>query len=234
MSSEILTAVIAAIVGTISAIVTLSIGMGQLRNEKSRIEHEMYVERKQLEQDRERLQVTLRENAEQTRVWKAEIEKLKAETEKISAEANEIKRRRLEVERQEIRDLLVLFDRAVFEAPMYGEKPVEMYKAIQQTRINLQTSGASLVRDVEIANHFQKVREILLAAEVEVQKKFTIVATIANEQNGSSSDQDKRVHEALGQNYYEPVKLIFQTRDEVKKHIEIINQRLRLLDTRIG
>lgn len=40
---------------------------------------------------------------------------------------------------------------------MQSEEPVEMFKAVRQTRIALQMSGASLVRDREIAEHFQKL-----------------------------------------------------------------------------
>jgi len=243
MSSEILAAIIAAIVGAISAIITLSIGIGQLRNERRRIDDEVNIERRKLDHDRERLQTELRENAEQTRVWKAEVEKLKAETQKLSIEADDIRRRRLEAERLEIRDLLILFDRAVFDAPMNSEEPVEMYKALQQTRISMQTSGASLVRDREIAEHFQKVREILLTTEAEVKKHFPLVAQLANEINIASSqgqpsipiyEQRERVQKLLGQQYWEPVRLMMNVRNEVRQHIEAIHKRLRLLDERIG
>jgi uncharacterized membrane-anchored protein YhcB (DUF1043 family) len=96
MPSEMISAIIAAVVGTLSSLITLTIGLGQLRNERKRLEEEMNLERAKLEHDRERLQSELRENAEQSRVWKAEIEKLRAETQKLSVEAEEIRRRRLE------------------------------------------------------------------------------------------------------------------------------------------
>jgi chromosome segregation ATPase len=172
MPSEMISAIIAAVVGTLSSLITLTIGLGQLRNERKRLEEEMNLERAKLEHDRERLQSELRENAEQSRVWKAEIEKLRAETQKLSVEAEEIRRRRLEAERTEIRDLLILFDRAVFDAPLFSEEPTEMFRALQQTRLSLQTSGASLVRHQEIAKHFQRIRQILLETEAEVKRRY--------------------------------------------------------------
>jgi predicted nucleic acid-binding Zn-ribbon protein len=136
MPPEIFTAVIAAVVAVISSLITLSIGLGQLKNERKRIDSEVSLERTKLEHDRERLQSELKISAEQVSVWKAEVEKLKAETQKLSYEADDIRRRRLEAERNEIRNLLILFDRAVFDAPMNSEEPVQMFIALQQTRIS--------------------------------------------------------------------------------------------------
>jgi cell division protein FtsL len=243
MPSEIFTAIIAAIVGTISAVITLSIGLGQLRNERERLNEDMRIERKKLEHDRERLQVELRENAEQTRVWKAEVEKLKAETQKLSLESDDIRRRRLEAERQEIRNLLVLFDRAVFDAAISKENPVEMYMAIQQTRISIQTNGASLVKDHEIAERFQDIRKILLTAETEVKEQFPLVVQLASEintlpttgqYNQLSYEQHTRHREVLGDQFYRSAHPMMGVRDKIRNHINAIIERLRLLDEKIG
>jgi uncharacterized membrane-anchored protein YhcB (DUF1043 family) len=55
MPSEMISAIIAAVVGTLSSLITLTIGLGQLRNERKRLEEEMNLERAKLEHDRERL-----------------------------------------------------------------------------------------------------------------------------------------------------------------------------------
>lgn len=243
MPPEVVAAIIAAVVGTISSLITLAIGLGQLRNERRHLEEEMTIERRKLEHDRERLQSELRENAEQARLWKAEAEKLKAETQKLSVEADDIRRRRLEAERAEIRDLLILFDRAVFDAPMQSEEPVEMFRALQQTRVSLQKSGASLVRDREIAEHFQKAREILLTTEAEVKKRYPMVAQLATEfdevvqndqQNIPPYERRRRVEKSLGQGYWESVRFMMDIRWKIMQHIDAIRERLRALDERIG
>jgi seryl-tRNA synthetase len=234
MPSEIISAIIAAVVGTLSSLITLTIGLGQLRNERKRLEEEMKLERAKLEHDRERLQSELRENAEQARVWKAEVEKLKAETQKLSIEADDIRRRQLEAERTEIRDLLVLFDRAVFDAPMQSEEPVEMFRALQQTRVSLQKSGASLVRHQEIAMHFQRIRQILLETETEVKRRYPRVVQLAIELDENIPVRRYQVNQLLGEDYWGAVGLMMGIRPEITQHVEAIRKRLRVLDEQIG
>jgi hypothetical protein len=236
MPSEMISAIIAAVVGTLSSLITLTIGLGQLRNERKRLEEEMNLERAKLEHDRERLQSELRENAEQSRVWKAEIEKLRAETQKLSVEAEEIRRRRLEAERTEIRDLLILFDRAVFDAPLFSEEPTEMFRALQQTRLSLQTSGASLVRHQEIAKHFQRIRQILLETEAEVKRRYPELVQLAAglDENIPVYKRRDQVKQLLGENYWKAVELMMGIRPEITQHVEAIRERLRVLDEQIG
>jgi len=231
-----ISAIIAAVVGTLSSLITLTIGLGQLRNERKRLEEEMNLERAKLEHDRERLQSELRENAEQSRVWKAEIEKLRAETQKLSVEAEEIRRRRLEAERTEIRDLLILFDRAVFDAPLFSEEPTEMFRALQQTRLSLQTSGASLVRHQEIAKHFQRIRQILLETEAEVKRRYPELVQLAAglDENIPVYKRRDQVKQLLGENYWKAVELMMGIRPEITQHVEAIRERLRVLDEQIG
>jgi uncharacterized NAD(P)/FAD-binding protein YdhS len=196
----------------------------------------MNLERAKLEHDRERLQSELRENAEQSRVWKAEIEKLRAETQKLSVEAEEIRRRRLEAERTEIRDLLILFDRAVFDAPLFSEEPTEMFRALQQTRLSLQTSGASLVRHQEIAKHFQRIRQILLETEAEVKRRYPELVQLAAglDENIPVYKRRDQVKQLLGENYWKAVELMMGIRPEITQHVEAIRERLRVLDEQIG
>lgn len=237
MSSEVTSALIAAIVGTISAFITLIIGLGQLRNDKRRLEDEIEVERQKLEHDRERLRLELQERAEQVLVWKAEIEKLRTETQKLSTEADDIRRRRLEAERLELKTLLILFERAAFDAPRQLEEPVAMFRALQQTRLSLQMSGASLVRDREIAEHFKEVREILLETEAEIKKRYPMVAQLAIEdelERLPSYERHRRVENLLGRDYWRAVEDMVSARNRIMQHVNAIRERLKRLDEGIG
>lgn len=237
-----MTAVIAAVVSVIASGITLFIGLHKLKNERDKlqIDTQMFlIESKKFATEQDRFQAELRESARQARVWEAEIERLRAETNKLAIEADEFRRRRLAAERGEIRDLLILFDRSVFDAPMQSEEPVEMFKAIRQTRIALQMSGASLVRDREVAEHFQKVRETLLIVETEVAKRYPVIVEMANQLSDFTKDRPmyerrKQTQEILGKDYYEPVRLIMNVRREISHHIDEIRNRLRVLDDRIG
>lgn len=221
MSPEIIAALIAGIVSILGSSVTLWIGMRSIR-----------LEREKLKADRERLQLEIREYAEQARIGRAEIEKLKAEADKLSAEAEEIRRKRIEAERAEIRDVLMLFDRAVFDAPMYSEEPIEMFRAIRQTRISLQMSGASLIRDGEAADCFRRIREILLQAENEVQNRYPVVAQMAVEFDNNLPIYERReqVRKILDRDFYKAIEMMMDIRREIQPYLERVRQRLRALD----
>ena len=170
MSPEITSAIIAASVSIIASAITLFIGMRGIK-----------IEREKLKTDRERLQIELRYNAKQARTAKAELARLKAETKKLSAETDEIIIRRIESERSEIRNLLLLFERAFFDLPLPCDEPLAMFRAIQQTRISLQTSGASLIRNVEVAENFKQVRNVLREIEYEIAKCYPEIVKLADE-----------------------------------------------------
>lgn len=234
MQPEIVAALIAAVVSITASAVTLFIGSRNIRNEREKLQ----IEREKTQADRERYQSELRESARQAQVWNAEIAKLKAETEKLAIEADDIRRRRFEAERDEIRNLLMFFDRAVFDAPMYSEDPVEMFTAIRQTRISLQTNGASLVRDKEVAEHFQRIREILLNAEAEVLRQYPAIPHIAvelgSEKRLTHYERRQKVEQLLGGNYYEPVRMMMRVRQEIQPHLERLREKLQQASARIG
>ncbi|OGO28547.1 MAG: hypothetical protein A2W33_06145 [Chloroflexi bacterium RBG_16_52_11] len=226
MSSEVIAALIAVVVSVIGSGITLLIGLRNIR-----------LEREKLRSDRERLQPELRHNAEQSRRDQVEIAKLRAETEKLLTETNEIRQQRIVAERNEIRDFLGFFERAVFDAPMLSEEPVEMFKAIQQTRISLQMSRATLISDHEIAEHFRNIREILLRTEGEVQSRFPIVAQTATQYDDRSlffQDRREEVHKKLGPKYFEPVRIMMNIRPAIKQHLQAVHERLRELDAKIN
>ena len=111
--------------------------------------------------------------------WQGLIGRLKAETEKLSIETEEIRIRRIKFERSEIRNLLLLFDRAFFDVPLPCEEPSAMFRAIHQTRISLQTSGASLVRNVEVAEHFKQVRDVR-EIEYKIEKHYPKIVELSD------------------------------------------------------
>jgi cell division protein FtsL len=221
MPTEVITALIAGIVSIIGSSITLLIGMRNIR-----------LEREKLRNDRERLQLELRKIDEQSRISKVEIERLQAEAAKLAAEAEEIRRKRIEAQRAEIRDVLILFDRAVFDAPMYSEEPVEMFKAIRQTRLSLQMSGASLIHDQKVAEHFRRIREILLNVESEVQRRYPVIAQMAVDfdDNREAYERRREVSKILGKEYWKAVNFMMGIRSEVQQHLESIRQRLHELD----
>jgi hypothetical protein len=157
----------------------------------------------------------------------AEISKLQAEAKKIAAEANAIERQRIETERSEVKELLTLFDGAVFDAPMHSEDPSEMFHAIQRVRILLQKNGASLVRDRLIADNFREIRKILLRAENEVAHEFPIIEKLAYELSGKDRyERWHRAKEVLGEeNYFKPVRIMMDIRHDIYHHLDIIKRR---------
>ncbi len=210
LPKEIIIALFAAIVSLIGSILTLVIGLRKIRIERHR-------------------------NLEQASVWQAEISKLRVESQKLAVETQEIQRKRFEAEREEIRDLLKLFDRAVFDAPMYSEDPTEMFRAIQQTRISLQLSGASLVRDSIIADNFKQIRKLLLDVEGEVTRNYPIIVELATNIDDFHDriENRRKAHELLRGRYYEPVRLMMDVRHKLDKHIEVIQKRFRELSGKI-
>jgi hypothetical protein len=132
--------------------------------------------------------------------------------------------------------LLILFDRAVFDAPLFSEEPTEMFRALQQTRLSLQTSGASLVRHQEIAKHFQRIRQILLETEAEVKRRYPELVQLAAglDENIPVYKRRDQVKQLLGENYWKAVELMMGIRPEITQHVEAIRERLRVLDEQIG
>ena len=97
--------------------------------------------------------------------------KILNELEKIIANKNEPSiNHSLEVE--EIKKFLLLFERAVFDAPINSEDPTKMFESIQKVRLQLQIGGASLITNQEAADNFKDIRKELLLIENEVIKKY--------------------------------------------------------------
>ena len=162
----------------------------------------------------------------------AEIVKFKAEADKISAETREIQQRGFDTRRSEIRELLSLFSRAVFDAPMSSEEPAAMFRAIRETRIALGEKGASTVGDIEIENRFQVLWRILLEAESEVKTQFPKVVDLAFElvRSPESSNWRNHVSEELGEDYYYSVEFMMSIRMKIEEQLNLIRDRLHGLE----
>jgi hypothetical protein len=225
MSPEIVSALIAASVSIIASAISLFIGMRGIK-----------IEREKLKTDRERFQVELRDNAEQARITKAELAKLKAETEKLSVETDEIRIRRIESERSEIRNLLLLFERAFFDLPLPCDEPLAMFRAIQQTRISLQMSGASLIRNMEVAEHFKQVRNVLREIEYEIEKQYPEIVKLADilKDEPLTMERQRILIGKLGNDFRDVVRLIMIKRESVQEHLSEIKKYLRKLDEQMG
>lgn len=230
MSPEVISALIAAVVSLIASIFTLYISSRNRKIEREKLQYE----KEKLEADRSRLRKELRDSATQTHLWKAEMERLKAETDKLVTESNEIRRQRLEAEREEIRDMLRLFDRAVFDAPPYIEDPIDMLKAIRQTRIALQQSGASLVRNRKVAENFRQARILLLEAEANMQEKYPELVRLIDESVDEKVDWGHRreVYASLDESPYSIIEPMMKIRTAVEVHIDQVHKLLRELDDR--
>lgn len=218
---EIIAALIAAIVSLAGSIVTLIIAMKSLRNERDK-----------LSIDRENLRKELKSTAEQTSVWKAEVVKLKVETDKIIEETRAIRNQRISAEREELKNMLILFERAVFHAPLNSEDPVNMFKAIRQTRVSLQMSGGSSILNKEAAFHFSKTRDILMESESKVMERFPELVRFVDEVGDLmvSSKQKDLLYSRMGGGKWESVNLMADIRQNLNHHISEAKKQLDVLD----
>lgn len=137
-----------------------------------------------------------------------------------------------EKEREEIREFLLLFERAVFDAPVSSEEPTAMFKSIQDVRLSLQIKGAGLIKNQEAADIFREIRKILLHIEDEVIRKYPEVVAILDEVKNMplSYERRKYVEEKLGRKTnWEAVMLMIGTRNDVMPRVEKVREIYRRL-----
>ena len=225
MPPEITAAIIAASVSVFASVITLVIGLRGIK-----------IEREKLRNDRERLQAELRNVAEQSRLATAEIAKLKAEAAKFSTETDEIRIRKLRAERDEVSNLLQIFERAFFYGPLPCMEPIAMFRAIQQTRKSLQISGATLIHNNEIAEHFKQVRDILRTVEYEIEKRFPAIIDLSDKLKDEplTTERQRQAIAKLGSEFGEAIQLIMGCRSDVDKHLDEVRSYLHRLDTQFS
>lgn len=102
----------------------------------------------------------------------------------------------LDENRREIRDLLILFERAAFrvEEGYYGYgDPTVVFNAIRETRIELNRRGAVYVADNEIAGVFTQIRDTLFQLERDIGKQYPKLVALANEWRDQPTGGEERI-----------------------------------------
>lgn len=229
MQPDLIVALIAAIATIIGAIIGATVGLRQNR-----------IDRDKLQQDRNRLELELTKSKEQSRVWEAEVAKLKDEAAMLRVQITEIKSRPIKAERAEIRELLTLFERAAFR-PMDGKNagdPTAAFNGIQQTRIALQTRGASLITDKNLATQFRKIQDMLWELEQAVEAEYPSVVTLAakwKEAPLGTAERIQDVRKELGPEKYEQAAIFIRAKaGGVYFATEGIHNALQVLDAKLA
>jgi len=104
-----------------------------------------------------------------------------------------------ENELNEIRNLLILFERAAFYPNSLNspDSAAKLFKALQETRIALQIKGATLLRNKTVANYFGKIRDILLAIENDVIQKYPKIINEIQSNSVNFGENDLAVKKEL-------------------------------------
>jgi hypothetical protein len=148
-------------------------------------------------------------------------------------------RRQLEATRAEIKDLLILFERAAFRPDdgNNGGDPTAAFNAIYETRLALQTRGASLIADPDSAAQFREIQELLLKLEGAVMQKYPKVIDLAVRWRGQPTRTQERLAEvrtALGDtDYANAAAFIRAEAIDVYFAAESIRQKLRTLNNQL-
>jgi hypothetical protein len=143
----------------------------------------------------------------------------------------------LELQRAEIRDLLILFERAAFRPDdgNNGGDPTAAFNGIYETRLALQTRGASLIADPVSANQFRHIQGLLLELEGAVLQKYPQVVELTTKWRGKLLNTQERLNEikaVLGdKEYIESALFIRAEAMNVYFAAESIRQKLRALNS---
>jgi hypothetical protein len=216
--------IIAAVIGAATAWITMLL---RVRPERTKLLAEIAFLRRQSEklalETEQMRQPTLTADREAE-----ELRKLSLERERIALELDSLRRQRADNDRSEIVELLKAFDREVFEAPMDSEDPVAMFKALRQTRIWLQSSGALYFRDLEIASHFRQIRMLLAETEREAVARFPQIPALSLcLQDGCPIPQPRWAHrEQLGRSYGDAIELMMRSRRSIMEHVRAVERKL--------
>ncbi|MBC8236239.1 hypothetical protein H8E77_42370 [bacterium] len=236
MPIPVFTALVALIGSIIGSILTLVIGWRRIKVENKKYETEV----KKLQIEVNRLQMEENRLKSESPLLDAEVKKLKAETENLLSEIKQTKLERLQVRVDEIRDILTFLERAVFDAPLEAEEPIAMFQAIQHTRISLQTSGATLLGDRDVAERFRNIRRTLLDTESEVLKRYPAISELITRYHLDSQEDWSRprynrpeIREVLGDGYWESVRLMMGIRRIINENLGEIKARLDELNNQI-
>jgi hypothetical protein len=147
--------------------------------------------------------------------------------------------RQLEAARAEIKDLLILFERAAFRPDdgNNGGDPTAAFNAIYETRLALQTRGASLIADPDSANQFREIQGLLLKLEGAVMQKYPQVVELAVKWRGKPTHTQERladIRATLGDSDYANAAAFIRAEAvDVYFAAESIRQKLRALNSQL-
>lgn len=139
-----------------------------------------------------------------------------------------LKKRKLEVDSEKLAHALMLFDRAVFDAPFFTEEPSAMFDAIRKTRVNIQQSGIMYIHELDIAQRFVQIRNILFTCETFIQRQYPLVEQLAMQLMNRPSDYGRRsfVQKKMGpQHFSKAVIEMISIREAINKELEVIRRR---------
>lgn len=164
----------------------------------------------------------------QASVWEAEIAKLKLESQEKIKES-------LELKRNELKDLLVLFDRASFHPIDYDGDPTAVINGIRETRVALQVKRASFIKDENIAQKFSELQEILLKIEAEFSKEFPEIFSFALEladDKVATEMRLKKVRNKFDDEKLKPAVAFARTKavEEIRPKVKDIKEELKKLN----
>ena len=149
-------------------------------------------------------------------------------------------REHLEKERREIRDLLILFERAAFnvEEGYYGYgDPTVVFNAIRETRIELNKRGAAYVTDNEIADVFAQIRDTLFQLERDIGKQYPKLVELAAEWRDRPTGSEERftaIKNALGDEAFtESARQIRLVASSASAMAESIRAKLRAMNKQL-
>lgn len=134
------------------------------------------------------------------------------------------------IEKSEIKELLKLFERAVFEASIHSEEATAMFDAIQNVRIGLQMKNAGLIENERAAKLFREIWKDLLAIEGQVIEKYPNIFAALAELKSQPMDWErrKRAEEIIGKDdYWQAIGLMMSIRDKINPKVEEIREIYR-------
>lgn len=133
-------------------------------------------------------------------------------------------------DKEEIKELLKLFERAVFEASIYSEEVTAMFDAIQNVRIALQMKNAALVENPTVGKLFREIWKELLDIEGEVIEKYPKVFEALAELKNQPMDWNRRrrSEEIIGKDEcWKAINLMMNVRGKINPKIEKIREIYR-------
>lgn len=151
------------------------------------------------------------------------------------------KREHLDEERREIRELLILFERAAFSVEegyySYGD-PTVVFNAIRETRIELNKRGAAYITDVEIADVFAQIRDTLFQLERDIGKQYPKLVELATEWRNRPTGGEERIttiKNALGEKAFAEsayqIRLVASTAnamaEDIRAKLRAMNEQLK-------